>query len=115
MESASQPPPPPAKGSSHRGAVIALLVAGSILAFVSTFAIWVNRQLLETDTWTDTSAKMLEDDEIRTQVADFMVAALYENVDVEGELQTALPPRLQPLAGTAAAGLRQLSTNLANR
>lgn len=86
-----------------------------MLSFLAVFAVWVNRQLLETDTWTDTSSKLLEDPEIRSQVADHMVDALYANVDVQGELQQALPPRLQPLAGPAAGGLRQLATDLANK
>jgi hypothetical protein len=92
-----------------------LLVVASLIGFLAVFAIWANRQLLETDTWVDTSTKLLEDDEIRTQVANTMVDTLYANVDVQGELQTALPPRLQPLAGPAAAGLRELSLRLANQ
>ncbi len=43
-----------------------------------------------------------------------MVDELYTNVDVQAELAAALPPRLQPLAGPAAAGLRQLTDRLAN-
>ncbi|HET9121224.1 MAG TPA: hypothetical protein VFN72_11900 [Solirubrobacterales bacterium] len=99
----------------RRGIVITLTIVASILAFVATFAVWANRQLLETDTWTNTSSKLLEDEAIRTQVADTMVDTLYANVDVQAELQAALPPRLQPLAGPASAGLRQLATDLANR
>jgi hypothetical protein len=95
--------------------VYALIGLASILAFLAVFAIWANRQLLETDTWTDTSTELLEDEEIRGQVADFMVESLYANVDVQAELQQALPPRLQPLAGPAAAGVRELSIRLANR
>jgi hypothetical protein len=95
--------------------VRALIVFASLLAFLATFAIWANRQLLETDTWEDTSTKLLEDDEIRSQVADFMVESLYANVDIQAELQQALPPRLQPLAGPAAAGLRELTLRLANQ
>src|SRR4051794_14308357 len=44
-----------------------------------------------------------------------MVDTLYANVDVETELQGALPPRLQPLAGPAAAGIRELAIKLANQ
>ena len=65
------------------------------------FAIWANRQLLETDTWVDTSTELLEDEEIRTVVADFMVDELFTAVDVEAQLQAALPPRAQPPAGSA--------------
>jgi hypothetical protein len=99
----------------RRGVVYALIAIASVLGFLAVFAIWANRQLLETDTWTDTSTKLLEDQEIRTQVANTMVDTLYANVDVQAELQGALPPRLQPLAGPAAAGLRELSLRLANQ
>jgi hypothetical protein len=99
----------------RRGIVFTLIVVASLIGFLAVFAVWANRQLLETDTWTDTSTKLLEDDEIRSQVASTMVDTLYANVDVQAELQSALPPRLQPLAGPAAAGLRQLSLRLANQ
>jgi hypothetical protein len=98
----------------RRKTVYALIVVASVLAFIAAFAIWANRQLLETDTWTNTSSELLENPEIRTQVADYMVDTLYANVDVQGELQSALPPRLQPLAGPAAAGIHQLAIRLAN-
>jgi hypothetical protein len=99
----------------HRGVVRALIVIAAVIAFLSIFAIWAKRQLLETQTWTDTSGKLLQDQEIRTQVANYMVDTLYANVPVETELQQALPPRLQPIAGPAAAGLRELALKLANQ
>jgi hypothetical protein len=95
--------------------VFTLIGIASLIGFLAVFAIWANRQLLETDTWTDTSTKLLEDQQIRSQVADYMVESLYANVDVQAELQQALPPRLQPLAGPAAAGLRELTLRLANQ
>lgn len=98
----------------HRKLVPALIVFASLLAFLSVLSIWANRQLLETDNWVETSSELLEDEEIRTQLANFMVDELYTNVDVQAELASALPPRLQPLAGPAAAGLRQLTDQLAN-
>jgi hypothetical protein len=99
----------------RRGVVFSLIAVASLIGFLAVFAIWANRQLLETDTWVDTSTKLLEDDEIRTQVSYFMVDELYANVDVQAELQQALPPRLQPLAGPAAAGLRELTLRLADQ
>jgi hypothetical protein len=99
----------------RRGLVRTLIVFASLLAFLAAFAVWANRQLLETDTWTNTSSELLENPDIRSQVADYMVDTLYANVDVQAELQAALPPRLQPLAGPAAAGVQQLATQLANR
>lgn len=99
----------------RRGVVYALIVVASLLGFLAAFAIWANRQLLETDTWTNTSSKLLENQDIRTQVADYMVDTLYANVNVQAELQQALPPRLQPVAGPAAAGIRELALRLANQ
>ncbi len=99
---------------SRRGVVYALIVFGTLLLFLSMFAIWANRQLLETDTWVETSTELLEDDEIRPVVADFMVDELFTAVDVEAQLQAALPPRAQPAAGVLAGGARNLANDLAN-
>jgi hypothetical protein len=60
----------------RRRAVPAIIIAASILAFLGVFAVWVNRQALNTDNWTDTSSKLLENDAIRTQVAAFLVDQL---------------------------------------
>jgi hypothetical protein len=101
-------------GKQRRGSVYALLALASLLAFLSVFAIWANRQALENDTWTDTSTELLEDPNIREAVAGFMVEQLFANVDVQAQLAQSLPPRLQPLAGPAAGALRQLADRLAN-
>jgi hypothetical protein len=99
----------------RRKAVLALIVVGSLIAFLAVFALWAKRQLLETDTWTSTSTELLEDPEIRTTVADYAVETLFTNVPVEAELQQALPPRAAPAAGPIAGAVRQLANNLANR
>jgi putative oligomerization/nucleic acid binding protein len=91
-----------------------LSIVGTILALVSVLAIWVNRLVLETDTWTDTSVQLLQDDEIRQALAANLTDSLFANVDVAGQLQTVLPPAVQPLAGPAAAGLRQFAEERAN-
>jgi hypothetical protein len=98
----------------RRGAVRALIIIASVIAFLAVFAVWANRQLLETDTWTDTSGKLLENPEIRDQVANYMVDTLYTNVDVQAQLQSAFPPRLQPLAGPLSGAIRQLADKAAN-
>jgi hypothetical protein len=88
---------------------LTLITIGSVLAFLAIFALWANRQLLDTDNWTETSSDLLEDDEIRAQLSIFLVDQLYANVDVQAELQQAAPPALQPLAGPAAGALRNLA------
>ncbi len=81
------------------------IALGSVLAMVAIFAAWADRQALNSDEWVDTSTRLLEDDAIRTAVAEFAVAELYREVDVEAALEQRLPPRLQQLAGPIATGL----------
>ena len=85
---------------------LVLIVVGSLLAFLAIFAVWANRQLLDTDNWTDTSSQLLEDDAVKEQLSIFLVGQLYANVDVAGRIEAVLPPRAAPLAGTVAGGLK---------
>ncbi len=103
-----------AQTRSHRKLVVAILVVATLLGLVSVLSIWVKRQALETDTWTDTSTKLLENQAVNEALSAYMVETLYENVDVQGELAGALPPAAKPLAGPAAAGLRTLASKLAS-
>src|SRR3954447_2170208 len=89
--------------------VRALVVFGSLLAFLSVFAIWTERQALDTDEWTNTSGRLIQNDKIREAVGTFLVDQLYENVDVEEELSEILPGETKKLAGPVAGGLRQVA------
>ena len=102
-------------GAQRRTIAIALIVLASVIGFFSVFALWVKRQALETDTWTRTSSQLLENEEIRDAVADFIVAQLYQHVDVEGQIARRLPEDIRGLAGPAAGGLRQAATEGARR
>jgi hypothetical protein len=94
---------------------LALVVLGSLVLFLGAFAVWAARQALSTDDWVETSEELIADAEIQAAVEDFMVNALFDNVDVKGELEGVLPPRLKPLAGPAASGLRELANRVAQR
>jgi uncharacterized membrane protein YqjE len=61
--------------SRSRIAVV-LVVTASLLAFASIFALWLNRQVLNTDNWTATSSELLADPVIRDQVAVYLVDQL---------------------------------------
>jgi hypothetical protein len=93
----------------RRRLVRALVVLGSLLAFLSVFAIWTERQALNTDDWVDTSGRLIQNDTIRAAVGTFLVDQLYENVDVEKELSEILPGETKQLAGPVSGGLRQVA------
>lgn len=78
-----------------------LVALASLLAVVALLGGWVDRQLLDTDQWTETSAALLEDDAIRVPLANEIAAELADGSRTTAALQEALPPRLQPLAGPA--------------
>jgi len=101
--------------SKHRLTVAIVLVVAAILTFIAIFSFWVNRQAMNTDNWTETSGQLLDDEEIQAQLSTFLVAQLYANVDVQAELERALPPEASALAGPAAGGLRQLAQQVAER
>jgi hypothetical protein len=105
--------PATARIRQHRVLVRALVALGAVIGILAVFSVWVSRQLLETDTWTSTSSQMLENHDIQVALAGFMTDALYSNVDVQGEIAKALPPKAQPLAGPVSGGLRELVNRLA--
>jgi hypothetical protein len=104
---------PPTTTRGRRIWIRILLTLATILVALGALAVWANRQVLNANNWADTSTALLQNDAIRTQVADFMVDQVYANVNIAGELQSALPPRLQPLAGPAAGGLRTVAQKAA--
>ena len=105
---AAEAPPGPAS-RAHRWIVPGLLGLGTVLAVVSIFAVWANRQLLNADNWSDTSSALLAEPAVQSQLSAFLVDQLYANVDVAAEVRNAVPPRMAPLAGPAANGLRTLA------
>jgi hypothetical protein len=99
----------------RRVLVAVLLTLAVVTGLVGMFAVWVNRQALNTDNWTDTSAQVLADKHVQAAVSSFLVDELFSNVDVAAEIQNALPPQAAALAGPAAAGLEQLGGRVAPR
>jgi hypothetical protein len=101
--------------SGRRIGVAALLVLGTLFWTAFGLGLWAQRQALDTDNWVDTSAELLEDEEIRTALAVFIVDQLYDSQAVQDRLEEVLPPRLEGLAAPAAAGLKEVATRNAPR
>ena len=92
-----------------------LVVLATIVGIASVFALWGNRQLLETETWSTTSEELIEDEDIQAALAAFITETIYENVDVQQVLADRLPPELAPLAGPVAGALRNVTGDVALR
>jgi hypothetical protein len=103
----------PSPRRRHRVLVPLLLVLATLIGTVGAFAVWVNRQALNTANWTSTSSQVLENKEVQTALSAYLVHELFSKVDVAANLKQVLPSQLDPLAGPAAAGLQDLAGTLA--
>ena len=85
------------------------------IALVSALNVWVKRQALSTENFTNASAELLENDEIRNAVSVYMVDQLYRNVDVGKAFEERLPPATKPLAEPLATALEPALVRVADR
>jgi hypothetical protein len=92
-----------------------LIVLASLIAIGSVLTTWVDRQMLDTQSWADASADLIEDPEVRDALSVYLVDQLYENVDVAAALEERLPDNLKSLAAPIAGAVRQPATESVNR
>jgi hypothetical protein len=101
--------------AGRRIGVTALLILGTLFWTAFGLGLWAKRQALDTDNWVETSDQLLENEQIRTALAVYVVDRLYDSEAVQQRLEEALPPRLDGLAGPAAAGLKEIAQRNAPR
>jgi hypothetical protein len=115
-ENVARPPDAAAK-APPRGATTAatgwrrwvpwvLIVLAALIALLAALNVWVKRQALSTNNFTDASSQLLENDDIRNAISVYIVNQIYDNVDVSQALEQRLPPATKPLAPTVAAALQ---------
>jgi hypothetical protein len=117
---AASPTDPPGDGAppgrtsisrSRRIWVNVLIGVTTLLAVVGMLSVFANRLLFSPDNWENTSTQLLQNAAIRSATSNYLVDQLYANVDVEGFIKSALPPRLEPLAGPAAGALQNAAVS----
>src|SRR5436309_10141111 len=96
-------------------AVWTLVVVASILMLLSSLTIWVKRQALDTDAWTNASGQMLANDEIRQQLSIYLVDTLFSSADATAKIQQALPANRAALAPVIAGALQNVAVQAADR
>ncbi len=97
----------PAKISRRRLIGVDVLIGvTTLLLVVGIFATWANRLLFSPDNWSKTSTQLLQDANVRSSTANYLVDQLYANVNVTGLIKQGLPTQLQGLAAPAAGALR---------
>jgi len=97
----------PERMSGRRKAVVwTLFGLATLLLLVSSLTVWTKRQFLNTDAWTQSSAKLLANDQIRSALSVKLSNALYENVDVTDAVRQRLPEQARAAAPVIAAALQ---------
>jgi Short C-terminal domain len=95
--------------------IAVLLVLGTLFWTCFGLGVWAKRQALDTNNWVDTSAELLENDQIRTALGAYLVDKVYSTTAVKDRIADVLPDRLDPLAGPAAQGLKEVARRNAPR
>jgi len=104
---AQDPAAAPAKISRRRLIGVDVLIGvTTLLLVVGIFATWANRLLFSPDNWSNTSTQLLQNENVRSTTANYIVDQLYANVNVAGLIKQGLPTQLQGLAAPAAGALR---------
>jgi len=99
----------------RRSVVIWTLIAlASLLALVSALTVWSKQQLLDTDKFTSSSAKLLANDQIRATLSSRIVDQLNQRIDVQSQLEATLPPRAKGAAPAIAAAIQNSAGQVIN-
>jgi hypothetical protein len=92
-----------------------LVVVASILMLFASLTVWVKRQALDTDAWTNASGQMLADDQIREQLSIYLVDTLFSSADATARIQQSLPANRAGLAPVIAGALQNVAVQAADR
>jgi Short C-terminal domain len=92
-----------------------LVVLGILFAALAVIAGYIRYQALDTPTVEETATKLIEDDQVREQIAAQLVDELFSNVDVEAGLEQRLPPDQKRLAPFIAGASRELANRASTR
>jgi hypothetical protein len=92
-----------------------LVILASIVLLIGTLSVWIARQVLDTNDWVRTSNALIRDPRIQQATASYAADQLLQKGVLTQKLKEVLPPRLDPLAATAAGGLDEVAQRVTLR
>lgn len=90
-----------------------LAIAACGLAVVALAATWMDREVMHTANWTETSVLVLRDPDVQKLTAGFLADQLVAQQETVDRVRDSLPPALKPFSGTATAALGQVAEEAA--
>lgn len=101
---------PPGYSPYRLGIGVSIVVfLASLSLFLAFLTLWADRQILDSNQWTETSTEVIQEPAVRNALANYLVNTLFDEVDVEQELENQLPEDWDVLASPATSGLRSLA------
>lgn len=100
----------------HRFLIGTAFTLATIIGVFAVLAVWVNRQVLNTDNWTSTSSKLLADKQIQSAISAYSVDQLFKSGVPQAKVKSTLSELPKPLQGLDApitSGLQQLAGQVA--
>ena len=99
-------------GTPSRGRMLGariLVFLGALFLIASLLAGYIRFQALDTGTVEESASLLIEDEEIRDEIAASLVEQLFANVDVTAQLEQQLPADQKGLAGALGGAVRELA------
>ncbi|MEO1058789.1 MAG: hypothetical protein AAFY28_17930 [Actinomycetota bacterium] len=97
-------------GGARRGApkwvVWAMIVLATVIGVFSSLNAWVEQQVLETENWVEITDELLENDDIREALSQYIADELFAGVDLADQIDSQLPEALEGLGGFVAPLIR---------
>ncbi len=95
--------------------VSVVMVLASISLFLAFLTLWADRQILDSQQWTDTSTEVIEEPVVRNALATYLVDQLFDEINVEQELKNQLPNDWDVLASPATSAMHSLALSAAKQ
>jgi hypothetical protein len=92
-----------------------LVVVGCVVAPLIVVSVWTRNQILDTSRYVENVTPLASDPAIIAAAADDATEALFEHVDIERELDRALPERADFLVSPLSGAIQQFTREAAER
>ena len=79
----------------------------ALILLIGSLTVWVKRQSLEPEAWTNTSTELIRNEDIQVALATALSDRLIERGDIQARLEERLPGVTQPLAAPIAGLINQ--------
>ncbi|MEK7599863.1 MAG: hypothetical protein AAB462_02420 [Patescibacteria group bacterium] len=89
---------------------LCIAIAAALL-FVGNLAFWAGNTLVDTDRYVAAVGPLIQEPEIQSAIAGYTTTQLFNRVDVQGYVQSALPPRAEFLAPQLSLQLKTQTEN----